>query len=153
MSKSLEESREQARADLDRLDRLIEIKEFLTQKLTLENGKVIDTQLEFELDTLKISIKKARTRNAKGAEASETKSNKRSGKKRAKREPKQLKPAEIKKIDALSFTGLKKKAAIALIQQSVSSFSDAHWDSFRESFETKLVGEGQGAGRMWTFNA
>lgn len=153
MTASLEETREQARAEVDRLDRLIEIKEFLTQKLTNERGEVIDAQLEFELGGLKVSIKKARVRNARSENKTpEGKSSKRGKRKSKRAEPKQLKASDIKKIDALSFNGLKKREAVQAIQAVVPSFDNSYWDSFRESFEKKLTGEGRGAGRQWTFN-
>ena len=152
MSKTLEQTREDARAEVERLDRLIEIKEFLTQKLTDESGAVINAHLEFELEDLKISIKKARVRNTRTEEPTK-KAKAKKGSKRVKEEPKQLKPADVKKIKDLSFSQLKKREVVQLVQGVVPSFGNAYWNSFRENLGDALVGEGQGAGRQWTFNA
>ena len=153
MSKNLEETRDLARAEVERLDRLIEIKEFIKQKLTNESGDVIDAHLDFEYGGLKISIKKIRTRGDRNDNAAgeRTRSSKKSGKKRIKKEVKTLTPSMVKKLNNASFEGLKKKDAVAKIQESVPSFTDLHWDSFREKFSTSLSGTGKGAGVQWTF--
>ena len=150
MSKNLEEIREQARSEVERLDRLIEIKEFIKQKLTNESGNVIDAHLDFEYGGLKVSIKKARTRG-EGSTSERSKSARKSAKKRIKKEVKSLTPSMVKKLGNTSFNGLKKKDAVAKIQESVPSFSDLHWDSFREKFTNALSGKGKGAGVEWTF--
>ena len=153
MSKNLEETRELARAEVERLDRLIEIKEFIKQKLTTESGGVIDAHLDFEYGGLKISIKKARVRGERNeASASDrSKSSRKAAKKRAKKEVKALTPSMVKKLGNITFEGLKKKDAVARIQESVTSFTDLHWDSFREKFDEALSGVGKGAGVQWTF--
>lgn len=153
MSKNLEETRELARAEVERLDRLIEIKEFIKQKLTSESGSVIDAQLDFEYGGLKITIKKARVRGERNESpvAERSKSTKKSSKKRVKKEVKSLTPSMVKKLGNSPFSGLKKKDAVAKIQEDIPSFSDLHWDSFREKFASALSGSGKGAGVQWTF--
>ena len=147
MSQTLEQTREAARAEIDRLDRLIKIKEFIIDQLTTEDGDVIDTHLDFEHSGMRISIKKAKTRNQKPKiEAPKSKRGK------IKSEPKTLSGPMIEELSKLSFKGLKKKDAIAYLQGEVSKFSNAYWDSFKENFKNTLQSSGKGAGTSWKFN-
>ena len=151
MATTLEQSREAARAEIERLDRLIEIKEFIVSKLTNEDGSVIDAKLDFEYGGMQVSIRKARARNQVTTPHQGSKG-KRSSTRKPKAEPKELTKSMVDAIGALKFSGLKKKEAVAYIKSEVSKFTDAHWDSFKTQFNESLEREGTGAGTQWSLN-
>jgi hypothetical protein len=154
MLKSLEQKRDEARAEIEHLDRLIEIKEFIVQKLTDDDGQVIDTQLEFEFNGVKVSIKKSKVRSKKQVQSSSTPPKKsKATTHKKKQEAIELSEAMITSLSEISFANCRKKEAIAHLEEQVSGFSGLHWDHFKLHFKDTLHREGQGAGSRWSFNS
>jgi hypothetical protein len=153
MSKTLQEKRADARAEVEYLDRLIEIQEFIIEKLTNDDGQVIDTQLEFEFNELKVSIKKVKTRKVKSTTASSQSKSGKSNPRKKKNELPELSDEMITALSEVSFTDQKKKEAITYLESQIPGFSAIYWDHFKAHFKKSLVRNGRGAGTHWSFNS
>jgi hypothetical protein len=152
-TKSLEAIVADAKKSLLKAETDLAIKNYIIDQLTDDEGNVIDTEIHFELGSLKINIgkKRAYTRSSEG-ESKKTKSTKTVTGKRVHRSKSQKK-AIFAACLKTSFTNLKRKAAVAALQKASPDFTDNLWNDFLKSPEAaKLSKQGETRNMTYTFN-
>ena len=151
--KTLEEVAEQARKALRDAERNLAIKNYIIEQLTDEDGAVVDAEIHFELGGLKIDIGKRRARQRSegegGARAKRT-----AVKVKAPRRTKAEKEVIFQACLGVSFTGLKKGAAVAKLQEGSPNFTANLWGEFIKTpyIAERISREGKTRDMSYTFN-
>ena len=151
--KTLEEVAEQARKALRDAERNLAIKNYIIDQLTDAEGTVIDTDIQFELGELKIHIGKRRARQRADKEGG--RQVKRSAPKaKTPRRSKAEKEVIFQSCLDTSFSGLKKGAAIAKLQEVSPNFAGNLWGEFVKApyIAERLSREGKTRDMSYTFN-